>query len=112
MLDGINVSVHRIKPTSFERENELDYKLSKLTRARQENLVFLLGVCLEGGHRLLGYEHVCNGSVEQHLSGLNIRLTFQAEEHDFPETSNLWKHVQALVFNCACSKSPFIMNHS
>lgn len=72
VLNGLNVAVHRIKSVSSEGEEELTYRLRELTRARNENLVSLLGVCSEGSRRLLVYEYVCNGSVEQHLSGENI----------------------------------------
>ncbi|KAL9321663.1 hypothetical protein ACSQ67_009716 [Phaseolus vulgaris] len=40
----------------------------------QCHVVMLLGSCSEGNHRLLVYEYVCNGSLDQHLSQHSRKL--------------------------------------
>ncbi|XP_031373154.1 probable serine/threonine-protein kinase PIX13 [Punica granatum] len=68
MLSGLEVAVHKIKNTSFSAEEEFLSKITEVSRVRHENLVTLWGVCSEGSNMLLVYEHICNGSLEQHLS--------------------------------------------
>ncbi|GMI89221.1 hypothetical protein HRI_002591400 [Hibiscus trionum] len=61
-----------IKPAKnnivFQEPTEFKSEIDKLIRVRHKNLVMLLGCCAEGTHRLLVYEYVCNGSLDQHLS--------------------------------------------
>ncbi|KAE8669040.1 Geminivirus rep interacting kinase 2 [Hibiscus syriacus] len=61
-----------IKPAknniSFQEPKEFKSEIDKLIRIRHKNLVILLGCCAEGTHRLLVYEYVCNGSLNQHLT--------------------------------------------
>ncbi|KAI9072846.1 hypothetical protein K1719_045182 [Acacia pycnantha] len=65
---GITIAVKNLKNTSFQGEREFKSEIQLLLRARHENVVMLLGSCSEGKHRLLVYEYVCNGSLDQHLS--------------------------------------------
>ncbi|GLT76404.1 hypothetical protein SLA2020_480650 [Shorea laevis] len=61
-----NVKQH--KNASFQAEMEFKSEVQVISKARHENLVMLLGSCSSGNHRLLVYEDVCNGSLDQHLS--------------------------------------------
>ncbi|KAM7465641.1 hypothetical protein LguiB_013203 [Lonicera macranthoides] len=65
---GLKVAVKQHKDASFQGEKEFKSEVGVLSRARHQNLVMLLGSCSEGSHRLLVYEYVCNGSLDQHLS--------------------------------------------
>lgn len=67
-IDGVKIAVKQHKNASHQREKEFKSEVLVLTKARHENLVTLLGSCAEGNHRLLVYEYVCNGSLDQHLS--------------------------------------------
>ncbi|KAK4253209.1 hypothetical protein QN277_010802 [Acacia crassicarpa] len=67
-LSGITIAVKKLKNTSVQGEKEFKSEVKLLSRARHENVVVLLGSCSEGKHRLLVYEYVCNGSLDQHLS--------------------------------------------
>ncbi|KAI9088302.1 hypothetical protein K1719_030023 [Acacia pycnantha] len=67
-LSGITIAVKKLKNTSVQGEKEFKSEVKLLSRARHENVVMLLGSCSEGKHRLLVYEYVCNGSLDQHLS--------------------------------------------
>lgn len=67
-LNGLKIAVKQHKSASFQGEKEFKSEVNILSTARHENLVMLLGSCSEGNHRLLVYEYVCNGSLDQHLS--------------------------------------------
>ncbi|CAL1377123.1 unnamed protein product [Linum trigynum] len=67
-LNGVKIAVKQHKNASMQGEKEFKSEVDVLSRVRHENLVMLLGSCAEGSHRLLVYEYVCNGSLDQHLS--------------------------------------------
>ncbi|XP_030534547.2 proline-rich receptor-like protein kinase PERK15 isoform X2 [Rhodamnia argentea] len=67
-LNGLKIAVKQHKSASFQGEKEFKSEVNILSTARHENLVMLLGSCSEGNQRLLVYEYVCNGSLDQHLS--------------------------------------------
>ncbi|KAI5595945.1 hypothetical protein BDE02_03G173700 [Populus trichocarpa] len=67
-LDGLAFAVKQHNSASFQGEKEFKSEVEVLRKARHENLVMLLGSCSEGNDRLLVYEYVCNGSLDQHLS--------------------------------------------
>ncbi|OMO53372.1 hypothetical protein CCACVL1_28680 [Corchorus capsularis] len=54
--------------TYFEEVSRFKSEVDELCRVRHKNLVMLLGCCAQGSHRLLVYEYICNGSLDQHLS--------------------------------------------
>ncbi|XP_051122735.1 probable serine/threonine-protein kinase PBL7 [Andrographis paniculata] len=66
---GVTVAVKRLKAASLQGEKEFKAEVRVLSRVRHQNLVTLLGSCAEGNRRLLVYEYICNGSLEEHLSG-------------------------------------------
>lgn len=68
VLNGLKIAVKQHKSASFQGEKEFKSEVNVLSTARHENLVMLLGSCAEGNRRLLVYEYVCNGSLDQHLS--------------------------------------------
>ncbi|XP_004308194.1 PREDICTED: probable receptor-like protein kinase At5g18500 [Fragaria vesca subsp. vesca] len=67
-LNGVKIAVKQHKNASFQGEKEFKSEVHVLSKARHENLVMLLGSCSKGRQRLLVYEYVCNGSLDQHLS--------------------------------------------
>ncbi|KAK6163139.1 hypothetical protein DH2020_002980 [Rehmannia glutinosa] len=68
LKDGLKIAVKQHKAASLQGEKEFKSEVHVLSQARHQNLVVLLGSCTEGSHRLLVYEYVCNGSLEEHLS--------------------------------------------
>ncbi|MBA0595995.1 hypothetical protein Gorai_012843, partial [Gossypium raimondii] len=50
-------------------EKEFKVEVEAIGRVRHKNLVRLLGYCAEGAHRMLVYEYVDNGNLEQWLHG-------------------------------------------
>lgn len=70
---GYKIAVKQCIHASHKQEKEFKSEVDALSTARHENIVMLLGSCSEGNHRLLVYEYVCNGSLDQHLS----RMVYQ-----------------------------------
>ncbi|XP_063940245.1 inactive protein kinase SELMODRAFT_444075 isoform X3 [Daucus carota subsp. sativus] len=68
LKNGLQVAVKQHKDASLQGEKEFKSEVYVLSKARHQNLVMLLGSCSEGSHRLLVYEYVCDGSLDQHLS--------------------------------------------
>ncbi|XP_006579136.1 probable serine/threonine-protein kinase PBL26 [Glycine max] len=68
LLNGMKIAVKQHKYASFQGEKEFKSEVNVLSKARHENVVVLLGSCSEKNNRLLVYEYVCNGSLDQHLS--------------------------------------------
>ncbi|KAF6151885.1 hypothetical protein GIB67_010459 [Kingdonia uniflora] len=68
LRDGVKIAVKQHKAASFQGEKEFESEVHVLSKARHRNVVMLLGSYSEGSHRLLVYEYVCNGSLDQHLS--------------------------------------------
>lgn len=67
-LQGLKIAVKQHKYASPQGEKEFKAEVNALSKAIHENVVMLLGSCSEGNNRLLVYEFVCNGSLDQHLS--------------------------------------------
>ncbi|KAL9298264.1 hypothetical protein ACSQ67_024160 [Phaseolus vulgaris] len=65
---GLRIAVKQHKCASLQGEKEFKSEVNALSRAIHENVVMLRGFCSEGNNRLLVYEFVCNGSLDQHLS--------------------------------------------
>lgn len=72
LKDGLTIAVKQHKNASFQGEKEFKAEVHFLSKARHKNVVMLLGSCSEGSHRLLVYEYVCNGSLNQQLSSKNL----------------------------------------
>ncbi|KAK6920862.1 Serine-threonine/tyrosine-protein kinase, catalytic domain [Dillenia turbinata] len=64
---GRVVAVKKLKPQGHQGHKEWLTEVTFLGQLRHPNLVKLLGYCLEGENRLLVYEYMCKGSLENHL---------------------------------------------
>lgn len=71
---GQKIAVKQHRCASLQGEKEFMSEVDALSKVRHENVVFMLGSCSEGSHRLLVYEYVCNGSLNQHLSRKKRKL--------------------------------------
>nr|XP_027109275.1 proline-rich receptor-like protein kinase PERK3 [Coffea arabica] len=78
LKNGLKIAVKQHKDASLQGEIEFKSEVAVLSKAKHQNLVMLLGSCSEGNHRLLVYEFVCNGSLDQHLSkAAKVPLTWE-----------------------------------
>ncbi|XP_054813280.1 proline-rich receptor-like protein kinase PERK3 [Prosopis cineraria] len=67
-LSGMRIAVKKLNNESAQGEKEFKSEVNLLCKATHDNVVLLLGSCSEGKHRLLVYEYVCDGSLDQHIS--------------------------------------------
>ncbi|KAH6835920.1 Protein kinase superfamily protein [Perilla frutescens var. hirtella] len=69
LINGTPVAVKRLLNNLGQAEKEFRVEVEAIGHVRHKNLVRLLGYCIEGTHRLLVYEYVNNGNLEQWLHG-------------------------------------------
>ncbi|CAJ2664532.1 unnamed protein product [Trifolium pratense] len=71
---GTAVAVKKLKPEGFQGHKEWLSELNYLGQLHHPNLVKLTGYCLDGDNRLLVYEYMPNGSLEDHLFRKGTRV--------------------------------------
>ncbi|XP_057949828.1 probable serine/threonine-protein kinase PBL3 isoform X2 [Malania oleifera] len=64
---GLVVAVKKLKPEGFQGHKEWLTEVNYLGQLHHPNLVKLIGYCFEGENRLLVYEFMPKGSLENHL---------------------------------------------
>ncbi|CAN8244801.1 unnamed protein product [Cochlearia groenlandica] len=69
LVNGTPVAVKKILNQLGQAEKEFRVEVDAIGHVRHKNLVRLLGYCIEGTHRILVYEYVNNGNLEQWLHG-------------------------------------------
>ncbi|XP_047317066.1 probable receptor-like protein kinase At2g42960 [Impatiens glandulifera] len=69
LVNGTEVAVKKILNNLGQAEKEFRVEVDAIGHVRHKNLVRLLGYCIEGVHRMLVYEYVNNGNLEQWLHG-------------------------------------------
>ncbi|KAE8663690.1 putative receptor-like protein kinase [Hibiscus syriacus] len=69
LINGTEVAVKKILNNLGQAEKEFRVEVEAIGHVRHKNLVRLLGYCIEGVHRMLVYEYVNNGNLEQWLHG-------------------------------------------
>ncbi|KAL1550999.1 putative serine/threonine-protein kinase pbl3 [Salvia divinorum] len=64
---GLVIAVKKLKPEGFQGHKEWLTEVNYLGQLRHPNLVKLIGYCSDGDNRLLVYEFMPKGSLENHL---------------------------------------------
>ncbi|KAI5059873.1 hypothetical protein GOP47_0024293 [Adiantum capillus-veneris] len=67
--DGSFIAVKNLLNNRGQAEKEFRVEVEAIGRVRHKNLVRLIGYCAEGSHRMLVYEFVDNGNLDQWLHG-------------------------------------------
>ncbi|GAB4853902.1 hypothetical protein Ancab_018111 [Ancistrocladus abbreviatus] len=67
--DGSVVAVKNLLNNKGQAEKEFKVEVEAIGKVRHKNLVGLVGYCAEGAQRMLVYEYVGNGNLEQWLHG-------------------------------------------
>ncbi|WCJ22726.1 Protein kinase superfamily protein [Euphorbia peplus] len=67
--DGTKIAVKNLLNNRGQAEKEFKVEVEVIGRVRHKNLVRLLGYCVEGAYRMLVYEFVDNGNLDQWLHG-------------------------------------------
>ncbi|GFP97086.1 protein kinase 2b chloroplastic [Phtheirospermum japonicum] len=71
---GLVVAVKKLKPESFQGHREWLTEVNYLGMLRHQNLVKLIGYCSESENKLLVYEYMPKGSLENHLFRKGVQL--------------------------------------
>ncbi|KAL6506161.1 putative serine/threonine-protein kinase pbl3 [Orobanche gracilis] len=71
---GMVVAVKKLKLESFQGHREWLTEVNYLGMLRHQNLVKLIGYCSESGNKLLVYEYMPRGSLENHLFRKGVQL--------------------------------------
>ncbi|XP_057965725.1 probable receptor-like serine/threonine-protein kinase At4g34500 isoform X2 [Malania oleifera] len=69
LSDGSVVAVKNLLNNKGQAEKEFKVEVEAIGKVRHKNLVGLIGYCAEGPQRMLVYEYVDNGNLEQWLHG-------------------------------------------
>ncbi|KAI8572021.1 hypothetical protein RHMOL_Rhmol01G0166600 [Rhododendron molle] len=69
LVDNTPVAVKNLLNNRGQAEREFKVEVEAIGRVRHKNLVRLLGYCVEGAYRMLVYEYVDNGNLDQWLHG-------------------------------------------
>lgn len=67
--NGKEIAVKSLKLNSGQGEREFHAEVDIISRVHHRHLVSLVGYCSTGAQRLLVYEFVDNGTLEEHLHG-------------------------------------------
>ncbi|XP_052308915.1 probable serine/threonine-protein kinase At1g01540 [Populus trichocarpa] len=67
--DNTEIAVKNLLNNRGQAEREFKVEVEDIGRVRHKNLVRLLGYCAEGAQRMLVYEYVNSGNLEQWLHG-------------------------------------------
>ncbi|XP_071693714.1 probable serine/threonine-protein kinase At1g01540 isoform X1 [Rutidosis leptorrhynchoides] len=67
--NNTQVAVKNLLNNRGQAEEEFEVEVEAIGRVRHKNLLRLLGYCAEGAHRILVYEYVNNGNLEQWIHG-------------------------------------------
>ncbi|XVF50150.1 hypothetical protein PTKIN_Ptkin04bG0072900 [Pterospermum kingtungense] len=71
---GMVVAVKKLQPEGFQGHKEWLSEVNYLGQLHHPNLVKLIGYCLEEENRLLVYEYLSKGSLENHLFRRSAQL--------------------------------------
>ncbi|KAJ0441395.1 putative protein kinase RLK-Pelle-RLCK-V family [Helianthus annuus] len=69
LRDGCVVAVKNLLNNKGQAEKEFKVEVEAIGKVRHKNLVGLIGFCADGAKRLLVYEYIDNGNLEQWLHG-------------------------------------------
>ncbi|XP_009409691.2 probable serine/threonine-protein kinase PBL7 isoform X2 [Musa acuminata AAA Group] len=67
LADGREVAVKIMGRPGMPGEEEFKLEVELLTHLRSPYLLMLIGHCSDGGHRILVYEFMANGGLQEHL---------------------------------------------
>lgn len=67
--DGTCIALKNLLNNRGQAEKEFKIEVEAIGRVRHKNLVRLIGYCMKGSQRMLVYEYIDNGNLEQWLHG-------------------------------------------
>ncbi|CAN0909886.1 Glucan endo-1,3-beta-glucosidase 7, partial [Linum grandiflorum] len=75
LADGSVVAVKNLLNNKGQAEKEFEVEVEAIGKVRHKNLVGLIGYCVNGPSRMLVYEYVDNGNLEQWLHGVDAPVS-------------------------------------
>ncbi|XP_042000906.1 probable serine/threonine-protein kinase At1g01540 [Salvia splendens] len=69
LADNTKIAIKNLLNNKGQAEKEFKVEVEAIGRVRHKNLVRLFGYCVEGAYRMLVYEYVDNGNLDQWLHG-------------------------------------------
>ncbi|KAG6402682.1 hypothetical protein SASPL_134884 [Salvia splendens] len=69
LADNTKIAIKNLLNNKGQAEKEFKVEVDAIGRVRHKNLVRLYGYCVEGAYRMLVYEYVDNGNLDQWLHG-------------------------------------------
>ncbi|KAG6434410.1 hypothetical protein SASPL_106042 [Salvia splendens] len=69
VADNTKIAIKNLLNNRGQAEKEFKVEVEAIGRVRHKNLVRLFGYCVEGAYRMLVYEYVDNGNLDQWLHG-------------------------------------------
>ncbi|KAG6400445.1 hypothetical protein SASPL_137276 [Salvia splendens] len=69
LSDNTKIAIKNLLNNKGQAEKEFKVEVDAIGRVRHKNLVRLYGYCVEGAYRMLVYEYVDNGNLDQWLHG-------------------------------------------
>jgi hypothetical protein len=77
--DGRKVAIKLMDHAGKQGEEEFKMEVELLSRLRSPYLLALLGYCSDNSHKLLVYEFMANGGLQEHLYLPNSKFLFPVE---------------------------------
>ncbi|KAJ7548670.1 hypothetical protein O6H91_07G021700 [Diphasiastrum complanatum] len=74
-IDDTMIAIKNLLNNRGQAEKEFRVEVEAIGKVRHKNLVRLLGFCADGNYRMLVYEYVDNGNLEQWLHGPMSKTT-------------------------------------
>ena len=74
LIDGRVIAVKQLSVASQQGNTQFVTEIATISSVQHRNLVKLYGCCTEGDKRLLVYEYLENGSLDQALFGKSIKF--------------------------------------
>lgn len=74
LIDGREIAVKQLSVASKQGNTQFVTEIATISSVQHRNLVKLYGCCTEGDKRLLVYEYLENGSLDQALFGKSIKF--------------------------------------
>lgn len=75
LIDGKAIAVKKLKADSGQGDREFRAEVETISRVHHRHLVSLVGYCIAEQQKILIYEFLPNGNLEQHLHG-NVSFLF------------------------------------
>ncbi|KAH9294711.1 hypothetical protein KI387_038299, partial [Taxus chinensis] len=116
--DGFCAAVKKLNENRKQGENEFQSEVELMSRVRHPNLVSLLGFCAYGETRLLVYEFMQNGSLEDqihgpsHGSALTWSLRLKIALDVARGLEHLHEHCDPSIIHCDLKSSNILLDAS